>query len=123
MSLAALLVLFTATATHDVPRNDPCVRREDMETWIKQQKSLWTARLADEIGYTVPDALEVCELHARRPYTDVPAGRIYARAIATVDDQVSLVHEYLHLALRNHPHGRDETYVENLARELVHVGD
>ena len=41
------------------------------------------------------------------------------RGIATTDDRITVVHEYLHLAFRFHPRGLDEDFVERLARELV----
>jgi hypothetical protein len=35
------------------------------------------------------------------------------------EGRVTLIHEYLHLAFRNHPHGQDETFIEQLAQQLA----
>jgi uncharacterized protein YfaQ (DUF2300 family) len=35
------------------------------------------------------------------------------------EGRVTLIHEYLHLAFRDHPRGQDEAYIEHLAQRLA----
>jgi uncharacterized protein YfaQ (DUF2300 family) len=113
-----LLLLSFAAPAAGVPRDAACVERPDLAQWLARQRSRWEARLNAEPGYEAV-APQVCQLQARRPYADVTRRRLYVAALANANDEVALVHEYLHLALAHHPHGRDEAYVEALARELV----
>ena len=117
MITALLLLALAATPEQE------CVRNPDIETWIVRQRPLWESRLSREPGYEAPASPQACMLNKRRPYSDPDANRMWVAPIASVNDQVSVIHEYLHLALRHHPHGRDEAYVENLARELVEDDD
>jgi uncharacterized protein YfaQ (DUF2300 family) len=118
--IAALLALHLVAAA---PPQEECVRQPDVETWIVRQRPLWESRLSREPGYEAPVSPQACALNKRRPYSDPDANRLWVAPIANVNDQVSVIHEYLHLALRHHPHSRDEAYVENLARELVEDDD
>lgn len=116
-ALALLAALSGAPAAAQPCRPQPLARQ-----WLEQQLPQWQVVLAQEPGYHPPAHLEVCALAARRPYADVARGRIYVPEPDSSNDTVTLVHEYLHLALAGHPHGRDETYVEELARRLVRLG-
>jgi len=100
----------------------PCQPQPVLKQWLLQQLATWQPQLMREPGYRAPASFTVCALHARRPYADIRDQRIYAGPLRTSNDAVSLVHEYLHLALAGHPHGRDESYVEALARRLVRTG-
>jgi uncharacterized protein YfaQ (DUF2300 family) len=63
--------------------------------------------------------VSACRLAHGRPFADAERNRIHVRGIATTDDRITVVHEYLHLAFRFDPHGFDEDFVERLARGLV----
>ena len=76
--------------------------------------------LRAEIGYEPPDeAPQVCFLTQGVPHADLRRGRIYVCEWTSRDGRVSLIHEYLHLAFRRHPNGRDEAYIERLAQQLA----
>lgn len=125
MSAEGMTALFAtlALAAHaGVPRDAPCLPREDLAQWLARQRPRWDARLREEAGYEAV-APQVCRLEARRPYADLARGRLYVGALADANDEVALVHEYLHLAFARHPHGRDEAYIEALARDLVQADD
>lgn len=113
--LIATLSVATAPATACQPL--PVARQ-----WLDQQLPHWQAVLAHEPGYRPPSHLQICALHGPRPYADMKHQRIYAAPLRSSNDTVSLVHEYLHLALAGHPHGHDEAYVEALAERLVRLG-
>lgn len=100
----------------------PCQPQPVLKQWLQQQLPAWQPQLIREPGYHAPASFTVCALHARRPYADIRDQRIYTGPLRSSNDAVSLVHEYLHLALAGHPHGRDESYVEALARRLVRTG-
>ena len=42
-----------------------------------------------------------------------------ARPPAAPDDEIALAHEFLHLAFKHHPSGADESFIENMARQLL----
>jgi uncharacterized protein YfaQ (DUF2300 family) len=115
--LALLLAGRPAAAT-----SAPCQRQPILKQWLQQQLPAWQAQLAREPGYHAPAGFTVCLLQDRRPYADVRDRRIYVDTLRSSNDAASLVHEYLHLALAGHPHGRDERYVEALARRLLRTG-
>lgn len=88
--------------------------------WLGERAPRWRHVLQAEAGYEPPDEPpQVCELDQGVPYTDLRRGRIHLREWATRDGRATLIHEYLHLAFRRHPHGQDETYIEQLAQRLA----
>ncbi|MBS4096275.1 MAG: DUF2300 domain-containing protein [Sulfuricella sp.] len=100
-------------------RNE-CARLDAAETWLARATTAWQAKLRREPGFEALDAPpKVCALADGHPYSDQRRLRIYVRGWRSLDERVTLAHEYLHLALRFHPHGADEDYVERLARRLI----
>ena len=87
--------------------------------WLRQQLPQWRSTLAIIPGYEPIDLPQICLLQHGRPHADRQALRLYLRPATTLEGRITLVHEYLHLALAHHPAGTDETYVEQLARKLV----
>jgi uncharacterized protein YfaQ (DUF2300 family) len=97
-----------------------CRRLPDVESWLLRASSRWERRLSAEPGFEPPEGpLTVCALDAGNPYSDRERLRVYVRGFATRESRITLAHEYLHLALRFHPSGQDEDYVERLARTLA----
>ena len=97
-----------------------CQRLSQNEDWLARSMPRWRRVLQREAGYEAPaQAPLVCALQSGAPYSEQSRNRIYMRPLATREDRITLVHEYLHLGLRNHPRGQDEDYVEQLARRLV----
>jgi uncharacterized protein YfaQ (DUF2300 family) len=99
-----------------------CARLDAAETWLAHATATWNNRLQREPGFEPLDQLpNVCALgHDQgHPYSDQHRLRIYVRGWRSLDERITLAHEYLHLALRFHPHGGDEDYVERLARQLI----
>ncbi|MBC3919076.1 DUF2300 domain-containing protein [Undibacterium sp. CY18W] len=90
------------------------------QTWLINNSSKWQAILRREPGFENPDMPPaVCALATGNPYSDQKRMRIYARGWRSLDERITLAHEYLHLALRFHPNGANEDYVEKLARRLI----
>jgi uncharacterized protein YfaQ (DUF2300 family) len=99
-----------------------CVRMPVAEAWLAREVPQWARALRGEAGYETPPQLPlVCQLASGLPFSEQSRNRIFVRGLATREDRITLVHEFLHLGLRNHPRGQDETLVEQLARRLVDV--
>ncbi len=97
-----------------------CERLGAVERWLAERAGGWRPRLHAEGGFEPPRRpVAACRLAHGRPFADAENNRIHVRGIATTDDRITVVHEYLHLAFRFHPRGLDEDFVERLARELA----
>ena len=97
-----------------------CRRLAAAEDWLNAAAARWHRRLAREAGFeALKTPPQICALAAGRPYADQQRLRIHARGWRTLDERITLAHEYLHLVFRFHPNGADEEYVERLARRLI----
>ena len=97
-----------------------CVRLEAAEAWLAREIPRWEPVLRSEAGYDRPAQVPaVCQLAGGMPFSEQSRNRIFVRGLATREDRITLAHEFLHLGLRNHPRGQDETLVEQLARRLI----
>jgi uncharacterized protein YfaQ (DUF2300 family) len=96
-----------------------CRRLTQADAWLNRTAGAWRRRLMAEPGFEPPDTMTVCALDYGNPYADRARSRIYVRGVATLEDRISIAHEYVHLAFRFHPRREDEAFVERLARSLV----
>ena len=97
-----------------------CARLDAAEHWLAQATTTWQATLRREPGFETLEAVpRICALADGHPYSDQRRMRIYVRGWRSLDERVTLAHEYLHLALRFHPNGANEDYIERLARRLI----
>ncbi len=97
-----------------------CQRLPAAEQWLQQALPGWLPQLQREDGYEpLESPVQVCVLAQGVPYADLQQLRLYVRDWRSLNGRVTLAHEFLHLALRFHPHGADEVYVERLARRLI----
>lgn len=87
--------------------------------WLLARLAAWRPTLDREAGYAETRDFETCRLAGGRPHVERAQRRLHVRALASQQDRLDLVHEYLHLAFDAHPNGQDETYVEALARRLL----
>lgn len=120
---------FDAILAHAYPRasltiagvgGQRCRRLHPNEAWLARMLPRWERVLLREPGYERPAQLPtVCALDVGAPYSEQSRGRVFMRALATREDRITLAHEYIHIALRHHPRGQDERYVEGLARRLA----
>lgn len=102
----------------------PCQRLPEAEQWLARASKQWRKRLQDQAGYEALPALpQVCALQYGNPFADQVGLRIHVRGWRTENEHLTLAHEYVHLVLRNHPRGRDEYVVEQLARRLSGGGE
>lgn len=97
-----------------------CRRLHANEQWLARMLPRWERLLLAQPGYERPAQLpSVCALRAGPPYSEQARNRVFMRPLATREDRITLVHEYLHIGLRHHPRGQDENYVEGLARRMA----
>jgi uncharacterized protein YfaQ (DUF2300 family) len=99
---------------------EDCKRLSDAESWLAGASGSWKARLRREPGFEPLDVpARICALAEGHPYSDQQRLRIYVRGWRSLDERITLAHEYLHLVFRFHPNGANEDYIERLARRLI----
>lgn len=97
-----------------------CRRLYPAEQYIAQNLNAVRPMLNAQVpGWEPVNDLKMCELDYGNPYADAQTASIYVRNWRSENDRITLWHEYLHLALRFHPNGQDEAYIEKLARQLT----
>jgi uncharacterized protein YfaQ (DUF2300 family) len=89
------------------------------QQWLDRQRSIWQRQLQGEAGYGPSGPVQVCRLQNGLPHALRQTGRLYVRGLQSLDDRLTLAHEYLHLAFSGHPRGSDETFIEARARQLL----
>jgi len=97
-----------------------CEALPEAAQWLLQRQARWRGTLRAQPGYEpVAEGVQVCRLPMGTPHSDQRRLVIRVREWLSREGRVTLVHEYLHLAFRNHPNGRDEAFIEQLAQRLV----
>jgi len=99
-----------------------CKAHPTLMSWIRHQSIKWKPQLLSQPGFEEPDSLKVCQspeqIFGASVFASVESQEIYVPELRSSDDEVSILHEYLHIAFRNHPRGQDEFFIEKLARTL-----
>ncbi len=95
-----------------------CKPLPDAQHWLRARARQWRSALQEEPGYVEPQP-QVCALTFGNPYSDMSRQRIYVRGLASLNNRLTLAHEYLHLAFAAYPSGQDENYIEQWARRLI----
>lgn len=103
------------------PAGLPCQRFAEAQTWLASQTPRWHRVLYQHLpGFDEPSALpDICLLSHGTPFSEQDRERIHVRDIRSLEDRITLAHEYLHLGLRRHPSSHDEKLIEHWARKLV----
>lgn len=96
-----------------------CNNMPNAEAYLKQHLSILKASTQHIVGFEPVQGLNICKLDYGNPYADADNMNIYIRDWRSENDRISLWHEYLHLALRYHPNGKNEHHIETLARQLA----
>ena len=96
-----------------------CQRLPAAENYVQQNLKQARKILVNTAGLQAINGLKVCKLDYGNPYADQQSMSIYVRDWRDENDRITLWHEYLHLALRFHPNGRNENIIEPLARQLA----
>ncbi len=96
-----------------------CEVLPEAQAWLAAQRPRWRRLLDAEFGHEERPEVQVCRLHAGRPFADRARVRVHVRGLRSQQDQLDLTHEYLHLAFEAHPNGQDEDFIEAWARRLV----
>ncbi len=90
-----------------------------VQAWLTRQMTQWQTQLVAQAGYRAPGPIRVCQLQQGAPHAALTSQSIYVQGIASMEERLSVVHEYLHLAFARHPRSQDEAFVEALARQLL----
>lgn len=91
------------------------------QDWLLERSRQWAKTLRGEPGFSAPERVRVCRLQRGLPHVARTSQRIHVRGFQSLDDRVTLAHEYLHLAFSGHPSGTDEAFIERRARRLLGV--
>lgn len=98
-----------------------CIHLATAETWLKNNAHKWRSQLTQVIGFQAPESFRVCQIQNGLANSDQRRLRIYIQGWGKLEHRLSLIHEYLHLAFKNHPNGHNEVLIEKLARQLAGV--
>jgi uncharacterized protein YfaQ (DUF2300 family) len=119
ISASALLSSMALLPTAHAARDLACTPAPQIAARLTELARQWQPRLSTEPGYSPVPGVTVCLATSGLPFADQRNMRIYVRPLTSLDAQVTLAHEYLHLAFAHHPNGRNEAYIERMAQELV----
>lgn len=98
-----------------------CSKLGHAEEWLNANAKRWRSQLHTVQGFIPPPSIEVCQVQNGWANSDQRRLRIYLQGWGKLEHRISLIHEYLHLALRNHPNGQNEVLIEKLARQLAGI--
>ena len=97
-----------------------CTPLPQAQAWLAERRRRWREVLDAQPGYEAPgEGLRICRLAMGVPTSDQRRMLIRVREWTSREGRVTLIHEYLHLAFRDHPNGRDEDFIEQLAQRLA----
>jgi len=97
-----------------------CEPLPQAEQWLAQRQRRWREVLRAQPGFQPPgDAVRVCQLAMGTPHSDQRRLVIRVREWTSREGRVTLIHEFLHLAFRDHPNGQNEAFIEQLAQRLA----
>ena len=110
---------FELLGQRDVAECQPLVAAQ---AWLEEREPLWRRQLTATPGFESPRSMpRVCRLEQGNPYADLERQRIYATGVSTVQERITLTHEYLHFGFAHHPLGQDERFIERTAQELLRL--
>ncbi len=95
-----------------------CELNLPVAAWVAQQSRDWLRNLNLQEGFEAPKRLRVCKVRSRIS-SDLAKEEIFVPFIRSRDDELSVLHEYLHVGFKNHPRGHDEIFIEQQARALL----
>ncbi|MFC7421054.1 DUF2300 domain-containing protein [Iodobacter arcticus] len=119
--LRGICLFILLLTSNQATASTPCQPLPEIQQRLEQLARGWHSTLALETGYAPPARYTVCQLKSGLPFADHKLKRIYIRGLASENDEITLAHEYLHLAFSHHPRGHDEVFIEAMARRLVGV--
>jgi uncharacterized protein YfaQ (DUF2300 family) len=97
-----------------------CTALPQATRWLIERQRRWRELLQRQAGYqALGERVSVCQLALGTPHADQRRLVIRLREWQTRDGRTTLIHEYLHLAFRDHPNGRNEAFIEHLAQQLT----
>lgn len=98
---------------------EQCQHLTSAENYVKNNLTQVHRLLNGVNGLEPVKGFKVCRLDYGNPYADQQSMSVYVRDWRNENDRITLWHEYLHLALRYHPNGVNEAYIEKISRQLA----
>ncbi len=117
--LSILKTAFPASVLTTLSGESNCLRLYAVENWLQQRLPHVNPLLYQQPGYEPVAHLMICQLNYGTPYADQRQEILWIRRLWSHEDHISLWHEYLHLAFKNHPNGANERYIEQWATTLA----
>lgn len=115
-----ILKLAFPKASWQLPdQRQQCQLLTPAEQYLQRNLPKVSQLMASTEGFEVLKSVNICRLDYGNPYADQQSLNIYVRDWRSQNDRVTLWHEYLHLAMRFHPRGQDEVWIEQTARRLT----
>lgn len=96
-----------------------CIELGQASSWLSRESLQWKISLQGQVGFEFPADLRVCKSTLGAAYLNKETKEIYIENFSETEDQISLAHEWLHMAFRHHPLTHDEAGIDNLARKIV----
>lgn len=103
------------------PQGQQCEPLPLAQAWLVRQLPRWRRQLQGQAGYTPVRQAQVCRLQLGLPRAHQASQRLYVRGAHSLDERLTIAHEYLHLAFAGHPRGSQEAFIEGQARALLGV--
>jgi uncharacterized protein YfaQ (DUF2300 family) len=111
---------FPSASIATVSGRTECQPLTEASRWLATMIPRWNRSLQSQPGFELLEhPPRICALQDGNPYSDQKRMRIYARGWSSLDERITLAHEYLHLVFRFHPNSANETYIEQLARQIT----
>lgn len=92
-----------------------------VQAWLDRERVRWRQALQGQPGFADPAQLQVCRQTGARAHARSDTRRIDVNGFHSLEERLSIAHEYLHVAFAAHPRGRDEAFIETRARQLLGV--
>jgi uncharacterized protein YfaQ (DUF2300 family) len=101
------------------PAGTQCEPLPLAQHWLQQQQPRWRRQLQGQAGFMPVQGVQVCRLASGLPHARQGGQRLFVRGFQSLDDRLTLAHEYLHLAFAGHPRATQEAFIEQQAHALL----
>ncbi|MBY0415794.1 MAG: DUF2300 domain-containing protein [Bdellovibrionales bacterium] len=99
--------------------NDQCSPLVTLQKWVDNNKKKWQITLSQNLGFSIPKSVKVCQSNNGKQYADLENDLIYVNFQNNSEDFITTAHEFLHLAYKNHPVTNNEEEIEARAKKIV----
>lgn len=105
--------------TSTSPRTQTCAQHLTAQRWLKANMDKIRRLARERIAGKYDVTPFVCHSMYGKAFLQRETKNIFLDKFEDTDDQVSLVHEYLHIVLSNQSENNNEQFVDRLAKDIV----